>query len=378
MTIPIDLKGKGWWIWYIPDIEDGDVVKIVDKCLEADISHVIIKIANGVYDYGIDDSGFDMAKALVDEIHARAPHMKALGWSFTYAAQPEAEAGKCIERVRETGVDMFVVDAESHYKVGDKSAIALRFMTALRAGLPDMPFFLCSYRYPSLHPQFPWSTFRAHVDADMPQVYWEGSHNPAYQLNKSYSEFMAMTPVLPYIPVGSAYKRGSDWQATVADINEFLNAAKNTLELQAANFWEWGRMSLYVPELWQPIADFDWPYYEEGEEVNTKTFCVSAAVEVAAGETKTVKIPVPAGTAWSLEAINAFADRAISSIKVGVISPSGVSVSIAEVGNASIRWNALITVTENENIAATCKAYPGMTDTTLTLVVRGEILEQPA
>lgn len=381
MTIPIDLKGKGWWIWYIPDIHGGNVVEIVEECIEANISHVIIKIANGIYNYGIDNTGFDMAKALVDEIHARAPHMKALGWSYTYAAQVEAEAAKCIERVRQTGVDGFVVDAESEYKVAGGAALALRFMSALRAGLPDMAIALSSYRYPSLHPEFPWVTFRDRVDYDMPQVYWEQAHNPAYQVAKSHDEFSKLTPRLPYIPAGAAYKRG-DWKATPEDVTSFLETAKNTLGLQAANFWEWGRTELYTPELWQPIANFEWPYYEGEEPVNIKTFCEYATAEVPVNSVNVAQIVVPAGTAWEVQAISAMSDRITDNILIEIIDPSGKLIPLTGIMKQSANWWLIWTgnlvVTENEKITAFCRSLPGVSGTTIDIVARGEVLERPA
>lgn len=378
MTIPIDLKGKGWWVWYIPDIEGGDVSKIVVKCREADISHLIIKIANGVYGYGISDTGVDQAKALVDEIHARAPNMKALGWTYTYASNTDAEVAKAVERIDETGVDGFVVDAEAQYKVSGGAAIAEKFMSKLRAELPNMAIGLSSYRYPSLHPEFPWSTFRKWVNYDMPQVYWEQNHNVVYQLEKSYGEFLAMNPKLPYIPTGSAYKRG-EWQATPADVLSFLQTAKNNLKLQAANFWEWGRMSLYVPDLWQPIADFDWPYYEPGEPMY-KTFNAYATVEVGPNNVAYAKIDVPANIVWDLQAVGAYADRAARSFAIQIIDTSGRSLTILSKDNVAqyeyLSWTGNITLNHGESVALEGKSLQGMNGTTLHLLIRGEILEQ--
>ena len=129
-------------------------------------------------------------------------------------------------------------------------------MDRLRAAYPSLPMALCSYRFPSYHPQFPWTEFLSRCDLNMPQVYWLLAHNPAEQLTRSVNEFRSMTPHRPIFPVGSAYKGGS-WEATPDDVVVFLDTAKS-LNLNGASFWEWSNCRKYIPEVWNAIAGYTW------------------------------------------------------------------------------------------------------------------------
>src|SRR3972149_68132 len=129
--------------------------------------------------------------------------------------------------------------------VAAKASAAYTYCLALRAYLPATPLALATYRYPSAHPYFPWQ-IRAYFDVDMPQVYWEGSTNSSYQVRRSYDEFRQMSPPMPFSPIGSAYKVGT-WQATPAQIVEFLDTCRGLAGVEAASFWELGRIDKYVP-----------------------------------------------------------------------------------------------------------------------------------
>jgi len=248
------LQGKGYFIWKIPYAENGDVSAIVNLAQQARFSHVLVKIADGVSSYNIDDHGIDLVPPLVQALRARG--IQVYGWHFCYGDNPLGEADKAIQRVQQLNLNGYVIDAEGNYKQPGKDVAAARFMERLRAGLPNTPIALCSYRYPSYHPQLPWKEFLEKCDYNMPQVYWEQSHNPAEQLSRSVREFQAMVPFRPIIPVGAAYRRGS-WAATVADLMEFLQTAQS-LNLTAANFWEWGHTRTYLPDVWDAIRDFPW------------------------------------------------------------------------------------------------------------------------
>ncbi len=127
-------------------------------------------------------------------------------------------------------------------------------MQALRSGLNSIPVALSSYRYPSLHREFPWREFLAECDFALPQVYWIGAHNPDAQLKRCLDEYQELTR-LPVIPTGAAFTQG-DWSPTTADINKFLNAARD-FGLSGANFWEW-YPARNLPEVWEAIAEYDW------------------------------------------------------------------------------------------------------------------------
>lgn len=106
--------------------------------------------------------------------------------------------------------------------------------------------------------ELPWSDFLSHCDLNMPQVYWEQSHNPGYQLERSLNEFKtAIEPYRTYIPTGAAYCAGG-WCPTVDDINEFMDKAVD-LEMSGVNFWSWDYCRAKLPDIWNTIASYDWP-----------------------------------------------------------------------------------------------------------------------
>ena len=133
--------------------------------------------------------------------------------------------------------------------MADAAAEAKAFMTSLRVLEPALSIGLSSYRFPSLHSELPWSAFRAKCDFDMPQVYFEQSHNPQAQLSQSFQEFAKLTPALPYVPTFPMYKNGG-WAPTLADITNFLNETV-TLGLAAVNCWDWFQGKRDLPDQWQ-------------------------------------------------------------------------------------------------------------------------------
>ena len=82
------------------------------------------------------------------------------------------------------------------------------------------------------------------------------------------TKYSIRTPFRPIIPTGSAYIQG-DWRPTTDDIIEFLQTAQ-TLNLSAANFWEWGHTRLYAPELWDTVAAYDWPPGGSTEDITVR------------------------------------------------------------------------------------------------------------
>jgi len=249
------ISGKGFFIWKIQYCEGGDTGAIVDLAREANLSYVLLKIADGTYSYNVDSSGRDYVTPLVQSLHAAG--LQVLGWHYVYGDDPLGEANKAIQRIQQTQVDGYVIDAEREYKDPGKNRAAISYMNRLRSVLPQFPIALCSYRFPYYHPQLPWREFLEKCDYNMPQMYWQGAHNPADQLRRSLSEFQRLTPYRPMIPVGSAYSTLS-WAATPDDVVQFMQAAQS-LNLTSANFWEWTHCRKYLPDVWNATRDYPWP-----------------------------------------------------------------------------------------------------------------------
>ncbi|MEW6717071.1 MAG: nuclear transport factor 2 family protein [Chloroflexota bacterium] len=247
------VSGKGYYLWKILNCEGGNVESIARLAQEAQLSHLLLKIADGVNPYNY-DRNVDLLPPLVQTLRKKG--IQAWGWHYVYGDNPLSEARIAIQRIEDLGLDGYVIDAEEQYKQPGKDTAAKRFMRELRVSLPDFPIALSSYRYPSYHPQLPWSQFLEKCDINMPQVYWMFANNPGAQLNRCVREFKGMSPARPIIPTGAAFSEHG-WTPQPNEITEFLRTAQE-LNLTAVNFWEWST-ARSIPTVWKAIKDFEWP-----------------------------------------------------------------------------------------------------------------------
>ncbi|MEP7357991.1 MAG: hypothetical protein ABI847_12165, partial [Anaerolineales bacterium] len=163
------LTGKGWFIWQVSRCERGIPAAIADKAAAAGLSHVLLKVAERTYAFGIDRTGRDLVAPVAAALRERG--LQVWGWHYVYGDKPVDEAERAVQRARELALDGYVVDAEGHYTAPGKAEAAQQFMAHLRAGLPrNTPVALSSYRYPSVHRELPWKEFLASSDLVMPQV----------------------------------------------------------------------------------------------------------------------------------------------------------------------------------------------------------------
>jgi hypothetical protein len=251
------LYGKGLYIWQIARCEGGDATAIARKAVSAGLSHVLIKIADGsnwAYNYDF-ERRVDLVPSVLEAL--KASGIEVWGWHYVRGDDPVGEARLAVDRCRRLGVDGYVIDAEGEYKRPGRRPAALRFMQELRAGLPRLPVGLSTYRYPRSHPTLPYSEFLDRCDYAMPQVYFEFSHNPEEQLDRSVSQYLSLRPARPVIPTGPAYGRGA-WKPTAAELTRFMVRAKDS-GLTGFNAWSWEYATRpSYQDLWDAIAGFEW------------------------------------------------------------------------------------------------------------------------
>ena len=249
------LTGKGYYIHVVKNCESGDPDKIATLAREANLSHVLVKIADGAFPYNVDlNNGYDYAKPAIKKLQAQ--NIQVWGWQYVYGDYPDQEAEIAVKRALELGVDGFVVNAEIQYENKSKATAAKKYMTILRNNLGKIPVALSSYRYPSYHINLPWGAFLEQCDYNMPQVYWVKSHdNAGEQLKKCVNEFQKIAPFRPIIPTGPTYKE-SGWIPTKAEVVDFMVTAKQ-LGLSAVNFWYWDGARRYMPEFWNLVKDYE-------------------------------------------------------------------------------------------------------------------------
>ncbi|MBN1666426.1 MAG: nuclear transport factor 2 family protein [Anaerolineales bacterium] len=255
------LKGKGFFIWKIAECEGGDPKKIAQVAQQAGLTHILIKIANGIYAYNYDwDRLIDLCPPVVAALKERG--IQVWGWHYVYGASPAQEAAIAIRRVKELELDGYVIDAEHHYKAqANNKAAAKTFMRDLRAGLgANIPVALSSYRFPAYHRELPWNEFLEKCDINMPQVYWMQAHNAGQQVTACLRAFETASFIQhqrPIIPTGAAFTEHG-WTPTASDVLEFLETTRQ-LNLPAANFWEWSSARNVIDiNIWNTIKEFAW------------------------------------------------------------------------------------------------------------------------
>jgi hypothetical protein len=250
------LLGKGFWIWQVWNTEGGNADTIANMAQEANLTHVPIKIADGTQAYNVDKkTNVDLAAPVVQALKNR--HIQVWGWHYVYGDDPAGEAAIAIKRTQQLGLDGYIIDAEVEYKAPGKDAAARAYMAALRRSLGSLPIALSSFRFPNYHMDFPWKDFLEKCDLNMPQVYWEQAHNPAYQLDTCLKAFQKINPFRPIIPVGPTYSNAG-WIPTDLELIHFMDTVRKD-NLPAANFFSWQECRKYMPDLWNTIRSYSWP-----------------------------------------------------------------------------------------------------------------------
>jgi len=251
--------GKGVLIWKLGSCAGGDPVALAEKAVAAGFAWVAIKVQNwaSVYQPSL------LAPA-IRELKARG--IKVWGWGYLVGANSAgvsiavAEANTTIRVLKDYLLEGFFIDAEGQYKRLGATIWADTYVKAVRKELPITPLGLCSYRFPNVHPELPWSQFLAGCDFHAPQVYWEFAHNPCPQLATSVTQLKARKD-LPIIPVGSCYSRGLPsspdyWAVTVDDLNAFDACAKD-LHLPGISWWSFQHMESRA-DWWNAISAHSW------------------------------------------------------------------------------------------------------------------------
>lgn len=271
MEIPI---GKGIFLYQIWNLEgstidDINYDDIVNVILDAGISHVYMKIADGNYPYNVKWENYPYwSGEILDDFAAKLSDMlwfnkiQVFGWHYIRGYRPLDEARMSIERASTVVAKGFAIDGEAEYKIGQKYEEAEIYMKELRAGLPDIPISLCTYRYPNAHPEFPYAPFLRKCDHITQQLYWQDAHNPVAQLDWSLEQYddlmkgIGIDP-LPQTPIGAGYGVRA-WKSTPEDVKAFLQACVGR-GLKSASLWSMDWMRNRAPELWTALADFEWP-----------------------------------------------------------------------------------------------------------------------
>ncbi len=247
--------GKGVQIWHLGD----KPVELAEAIIDAGFQWAAIKAADGPQDFN-QSGGSDALQSFF--VTCMTHGLQVFGWQYVYGANwygvpfAKAEADAAVRNINRFGFDGWLIDAESEYKRKGSSSWADLYLTSLRAQLPKISLGLQSYRFPSLHPELPWSTFLPFMDFHCPQVYWVQSTNAGDQLERSCRELSALKQ-LPIVPTGCAYYE-KGWGPTVPQIDEF-NLVAQVKQLPGVLWYAWDDQGLSThPDWLEAIKAHKW------------------------------------------------------------------------------------------------------------------------
>jgi len=248
------IEGKGLWIWYASQLltHYQTIEKALDSAVENGFSYIIPKFANGYLPWLPNTKGGKHLHRLFDGARERGLKIYPYHYSYSTINLVSWEIESVVSAFSEYGGDGIVEDAEGEYKRAGSDVFARELVSGIKEAI-DVPIGYSTYRYPSIHQDFPFRAFDEVCDFRVPQVYWEGAHNPAYQLEKSYNEYQRLSDK-PYCPVGAAYEHA--WQPTPEDVDGFDFKA-HELMLDAVSWWRWDealRLNLY-----DDLCQHNWP-----------------------------------------------------------------------------------------------------------------------
>lgn len=231
------MQGLGFLIWKLSAMPDANT--LIGLAKKYGIRWLSIKLANGIYPYN-QTGGND--KELKEYILAlQAAGIEVGGWHYSYCQQVGVEGDRAMERIEKLGLSHWLVDIEGEWSQPYGMAKAAKlYMSKLKVG--GLQVGLCSYRYPKYWPYVPFAAFLGHeaMDVNTPQVYWEGQHNPATQLDSSFGDYSRIT-TKPFLPIGATYghtqKDGSWWEPTNQDLSNFVAWCRGFARTQAYGFY---------------------------------------------------------------------------------------------------------------------------------------------
>ena len=249
------LRGKGFFITNISQCQGGDLQAIAERARLAGLSHVIVKIAEGITPANLStDSQNNPIKTLRSNLAQYG--IQLWGWQHVLGNKAFDEGQIAQQRITDLRLAGFVVVAANEYEIPGGATNARHYMHELRHAHPNLPIALSSFRYPSYHKGFPWEAFLSDCNYNMPMVFWVQAHNPHTQLMRSYQEFDSLRPFRAIIPTGPVFSTDT-WRPTLSEIQEFIATAQS-LNLPAINFWDWDSTSGELSHLWEPIQNTPW------------------------------------------------------------------------------------------------------------------------
>ena len=185
--------------------------------------------------------------------------MDFYGWHWNTGRDPDGEAAIAAQAIDRWGLKAYMMDYESPMKLRPDSQVPV--LQEFRKLKPNYPLGLASYRYPEYHSGILWKEILPYFDFHAPQLYWIEAHNPVEQLEKSYSQLIALKK-MPFYPIGCAYTSPDylPWEPSPEELKSFDQACQDK-GFQAAQYFCWrGAKPLGLLPV---LAELDWGIEEE-------------------------------------------------------------------------------------------------------------------
>ena len=227
------LDGLGFQVWLIDKLPD--LTKIVKFVQYYNVKWISYKLAQDSDLHNDENGAF-----LTFEKHLQV--LTELGvdigmWQFLSGRYPTESAITVLNifsAFKNKGLKFLQVDAEDGiWNEAGAVNSAKTYLNKLTELPANIIISLNSYRYISSFPSFPFGTFLAHsqVSEIHSQLYWEFSHNPEFQLEKSLQEYRNLS-AKKFVPMFPVYFRGipetqGSWGPTEEDMLEFIRACNN-------------------------------------------------------------------------------------------------------------------------------------------------------
>lgn len=238
------LNGLGFLVWQIRSLTPLE--HTIQEMKRIGVKWVSIKIRDGIYPSNyVNEKGTytgkpDYLEYVIQQF--KAAGIEVGGWAFLYTGSTMVRQAQLASGdVSKYGLSHLLVDAEAIHNLGamwkDPRAAGWgkQYMDALTTP-KGFDVGLCSYRFPSYHPDFPFRTFLLHPKntVNAPQMYWLKARNPGFQLRKSFVENQAIRK-LPFYPIGAAFREWG-WEPTPAEIKEFIDTC-HAMGIKGYGFW---------------------------------------------------------------------------------------------------------------------------------------------
>jgi hypothetical protein len=243
--------GKGLWIWYINNCFGGNLDRIIAKCKEVGLTHLLIKCGDGLNTWD------QFTPALIKKFHDN--NIKVYSWTYVRGDNPLREAAIAMWAL-DMGADGHVFDAEGEYQGKPESAKLM--LKAIRQRLPNA--FLAYAPFPIIdyHQTYPYLEFGKYCDAVMPQMYHgDFKQTPQETINWTFEQWSRWEDtwrknghadsIKPIIPAGQAYDNPTvKYKSSGADVAAFIQGCKG---YKSVNFWSF--QHILLDDVWNAIKN---------------------------------------------------------------------------------------------------------------------------